>query len=490
MLFLPEIYGYEPAVVVLGEPTSCKCDAITVTVERKLSGCAQAGQLAFHILDSKSVHFIESQRAWPSDACFGLVVGAGLLNRMADLRKVYLDHSATTPVDPRVVAAMMPYLTEKFGNASSVHFFGQEARAAVDRARREVAALIGARANEIVFVSGGTEANNLAIRGVLGANPSNKGHIITSAIEHSSVRGICEALEKSGWEITRLPAYGEGVVRAEDVRAALRDNTVLISVMLANNEIGTIQPIEELSALVRDERARGRRHLWLHTDAVQAAGRIPLNVETLGCDLLSLSAHKLYAPKGTGALFVRRGVRLLSQNVGGHQEREKRAGTEGVPGIVAFGAAAKLAREELDERSRHDRRLRDMFENGVTERIDDTVFNGDRARRLPHLSNISFRFIEGEGLLISLDLQGIAVSTGSACSSGTLEPSPVIRALGRNDELSRGAIRFSLGKNNTDEDIAYVLEVLPGVVERLRQISPLTKVRGSEFELRSSLTTK
>jgi cysteine desulfurase len=250
--------------------------------------------------------------------------------------------------------------------------------------------------------------------------------------------------------------------------------------MLANNEIGTIQPIEELGALVRDERARGRRYLWLHTDAVQAAGRIPLNVETLGCDLLSLSAHKLYAPKGTGALFVRRGVRLLSQNVGGHQEREKRAGTEGVPGIVAFGAAAKLAGEELDERSQHDRRLRDMFETGVTERIDDTVFNGDPAQRLPHLSNISFRFIEGEGLLISLDLQGIAVSTGSACSSGTLEPSPVIRALGRNDELARGAIRFSFGKDNTDADVAYALEVLPRVVEKLRQISPLKKVRSLE----------
>jgi cysteine desulfurase len=413
---------------------------------------------------------------------------------MTETRKVYLDHSATTPADPRVVEAMLPYLTEKFGNASSVHFFGQEARAAVDRARREVAALIGARANEIVFVSGGTEANNLAIRGITDASSSmagssndrlaDKGHVITSAIEHSSVRGISDALEKDGWEITRLPAYEDGIVRLEDVRAALRPDTLLISVMLANNEIGTIQPLAEIGALVREERVRGRR-LWLHTDAVQAAGRIPLNVETLGCDLLSLSAHKLYAPKGIGALFVRRGVRLISQNVGGHQEREKRAGTEGVPGIVAFGVAAKLAREEMAERTEHDRRLRDRFEASVTERIDDLVFNGDRERRLSHLSNISFRFIEGEGLLISLDLQGVAVSTGSACSSGTLEPSPVIRALGRNDELARGAIRFSFGKDNTEQDVDYVLEVLPRVVEKLRQLSPLNKVSGFEFQVSS-----
>jgi cysteine desulfurase len=411
---------------------------------------------------------------------------------MAETHKVYLDHSATTPADTRVVEAMLPYLTEKFGNASSVHYFGQEARAAVDRARREVAALIGARANEIVFVSGGTEANNLAIRGICeaaagNASGSNKGHVITSSLEHSSVRGICEALEKAGkggWEITRLPAYDEGIVRVEDVKAALRPDTVLISVMLANNEIGTIQPLDEIGALVREERTRGRQ-LWLHTDAVQAAGRIPVNVETLDCDLLSLSAHKLYAPKGTGALFVRRGVRLISQNVGGHQEREKRAGTEGVPGIVAFGAAAKLAREEMDQRSQHDRRLRDRFEAGLSEQVKDIFFNGDRGQRLPHLSNISFRFIEGEGLLIGLDLQGVAVSTGSACSSGTLEPSPVIRALGRNDELSRGAIRFSFGKDNTDQDVDYVLEVLPRVVERLRRLSPLNKVSGFEFQVSS-----
>jgi cysteine desulfurase len=367
---------------------------------------------------------------------------------------------------------MLPYLTEKFGNASSVHMFGQEVRAAVDRARREVASLIGARANEIVFVSGGTEANNLAIRGLCETHSSSKGHLITSAIEHPSVRGICEFLEKQGWEVTRLPVYDDGIVRVADVQAALRPNTVLVSVMFANNEIGTIQPVGEIGALVREARTHNPQ-LRFHTDAVQAAGRLPLDVEELGCDLLSLSAHKLYAPQGVGALYVRRGVRLVTQNVGGHQERERRAGTEGVPNIVAFGAAARLAREELDERNEHTKRLRDRFESAISERLTDIVLNGNSDKRLSHISNISFRFIEGEGLLISLDLQGVAVSTGSACSSGTLEPSPVIRALGRNEELARGAIRFSFGKDNTDEHVDYVLEVLPRVVEKLRTISPL-----------------
>jgi cysteine desulfurase len=399
---------------------------------------------------------------------------------MPENRQIYLDHSATTPADPRVVAAMLPYLTEKFGNASSVHGFGQEARAAVDRARREVATLIGGRANEIVFTSGGTEANNLAIRGICENGEPHRRHLITSAIEHPSVRGVCETLEKRGWEVTRLPVYDDGIVRVEDLRAALRPDTVLVSVMLANNEVGTIQPIAEIGALIRSERDNSSRKIFFHTDAVQAAGRLQLDVETLGCDLLSLSAHKLYAPKGTGALYVRRGVRLAPQNLGGHQERERRAGTEDVPGIVAFGEAAKLAREEMDRRVAQLERLRNLFEQGVTDRIADLVFNGDPVRRLPHISNISFRFIEGEGLLISLDLQGIAVSTGSACSSGTLEPSPVIIALGRNDELARGAIRFSFGKDNTEADVDYVLEVLPYVVEKLRRLSPLNKVRNGE----------
>jgi cysteine desulfurase len=401
--------------------------------------------------------------------CRAGVGGAGT-NFMAK-RRVYLDNSATTPVDPRVAAAMSRAVVETFGNASSVHGFGQEARAAVDRARREVAGLIGAKQNEIVFTSGGTEANNLAIRGLCEAAASHGRHVITSAIEHPSVAGVCKELEKRGWEVTRLPVYENGIVRVEDVNNALRPDTVLITIMLANNEIGTIQPISEIGRLVRE-----KKNLWLHTDAVQAAGRLPLNVDELGCDLLTMSAHKLYAPKGIGALYVRRGVRLHGQNVGGHQERERRAGTENVPGIVAFGEAAKLAREELEQRSAHDRMLRDKFEAQVRSRIKDVVMNGDREQRLGHLSNISFRFIEGEGLLINLDLEGVAVSTGSACSSGTLEPSPVIRALGVNDELARGSIRFSFGKDNTEEDVEYAVEVLPQAVERLRALSPLTLV--------------
>lgn len=389
------------------------------------------------------------------------------------MRKVYLDHSATTPVDPRVVEAMLPYLTGRFGNASSVHSFGQEARAAVDFARRQIASLISARANEIVFTSGGTEANNLAIRGICETAETHGRHLITSSIEHPSVRGLIEFLEKRGWEVTRLPVYEDGLVRIADVNSAMRPETVLLSIMMANNEIGTIQPVVEIGALVQEERARGHKHLWFHTDAVQAAGRIPIDVDLIGCDSLSLSAHKLYAPKGTGALYLRRGVRLTPQQVGGHQERERRAGTESVANIVAFGAAAELAEKEMSARRKHTRELRDRFEAEATLQIDSIVFNGDREQRLPHLSNISFRFIEGESLLIHLDMQGVAVSTGSACSSGTLEPSPVVLALGRDEELARGAIRFSFGKDNTDAEIDYALAALVRAVESLRKLSPL-----------------
>jgi cysteine desulfurase len=388
------------------------------------------------------------------------------------MRRVYLDHCATTPLDERVLMAMMPYLTESYGNASSVHRFGQQARAAVDKARRQVASLISARANEIVFTSGGTEANNLAIRGICAAGAPHGRHLITSAIEHPSVRGPIGELEKKGWEVTRLPVFEDGIVRVDDVREAIRPDTVLVSVMLANNEIGTIQPVAEIGAVVRET---NQRHLRFHVDAVQAAGRVPIDVESIGCDLLTVSAHKLYGPKGMGTLFIRRGVRILPQQVGGHQERERRAGTESVADIVGFGAAAELAKKERLDRHEHAQRLRDRFEKEVAEKIGDIVFNGKSDQRLSHISNISFRFIEGEGLLIHLDLQGVAVSTGSACSSGTLEPSPVIRALGRNEEVSRGAIRFSFGKDNSDEDIDYVLDVLPRAVESLRNLSPLNR---------------
>ncbi len=385
-------------------------------------------------------------------------------------RRIYLDNSATTPIDKEVVEAMLPYLTEKFGNASSIHFFGQEARAAVDRARHQTAELLNARPNEIVFTSGGTESNNLAIRGLVEANDKYGKHIITSEIEHSAVMEVCAVLEKRGFEITYLPVYEDGIVKIEDVKDAIRDKTILITIMTANNEIGTIQPVEEIGKLVRELRETGKK-IWFHTDAVQAAGKIPVDVEETGCDLLSISAHKIYAPKGVGALYVRRGVRLHKQNIGGHQERERRGGTENVPQIVAFGKACELAKNDLSENSEKLKNLRDKFEQGVTERIDDIVFNGERENRIPNISNISFRSIEGEGLLINLDMQGIAVSTGSACSSGSLEPSPVIRALGRNDELARGAIRFSFGKENTLEDVEYALEILPKAVENLRKLS-------------------
>ncbi|CAN5820978.1 cysteine desulfurase NifS [soil metagenome] len=387
-------------------------------------------------------------------------------------RRVYLDNSATTPIDGEVVDAMLPFLTEKFGNASSIHFFGQEARAAVDKARHQVAEIINSRPNEMVFTSGGTEANNLAIRGLIEANEKYGKHIITSQIEHSAVKNVCEDLEKRGFEVTYLHVYEDGIVKIEDVKNSIREDTILISIMTANNEIGTIQPIGEIGKIVRAEKETGKK-IWFHTDAVQAIGKMSVDVEEFSCDLLSLSAHKLYAPKGVGALYVRRGVRLHAQNLGGHQERERRGGTESVPHIVAFGKACELAKSNLNQTAEHLTNLRDKFENGVAETINDFEFNGNRENRLPNISNVSFRFIEGEGLLINLDLQGVAVSTGSACSSGSLEPSPVIRALGRNDELARGAIRFSFGKDNTEDEVDYVLQVLPKAIENLRRLSPI-----------------
>ncbi len=386
-------------------------------------------------------------------------------------RRVYLDNSATTPVDREVVDAMLPFLTAKFGNASSIHFYGQEARGAVDRARHQVAELINARPAEIVFTSGGTEANNLAIRGLIEANEKYGKHIITSAIEHSAVKEVCQDLEKRGCEVTYLPVYADGIVRIEDVRNAIREDTSLISIMTANNEIGTIQPVEEIGKIVRAEKANGKK-IWFHTDAVQAIGKIAINAEEISCDLLSMSAHKLYAPKGVGALYVRRGVRLHAQSFGGRQERERRGGTESVPLIVAFGKACELAKNNLGETTKNLESLRDKFETSVGEIVTDLEFNGHRTNRLPHISNISFSRVEGEGLLINLDLQGVAVSTGSACSSGSLEPSPVIRALGKTDELARGAIRFSFGKDNSAADVEYVLEVLPKAIESLRRLSP------------------
>ncbi len=387
-------------------------------------------------------------------------------------RRIYLDNSATTQVDPRVLEAMMPYLTEKFGNPSSIHFFGQEAKSAVDKARHQVAGLINSRPNEIVFTSGGTEANNLAIRGILESQPAiSNPHIVTSVIEHSAVRNVCEDLEKRGFSVTYLPVYENGIVKLEDLEAAITENTVLVSIMTANNEIGTLQPVAGIGKLTKELRSQGRK-IWFHTDAVQALGKVPVDVEEIGCDLLSLTAHKIYAPKGVGALYVRRGVRLHPQNIGGHQERDRRGGTESVPNIVGLGEACSIASDELETAAEASRLLRDRLESAVGEDIQGVVFNGDRERRLPNIANISFTSIEGEGLLINLDLQGIAVSTGSACSSGTLEPSPVIRAIGRGDDLARGAIRFSFGRFNTYDDVEDLLRLLSSCVKNLRELSP------------------
>lgn len=391
-------------------------------------------------------------------------------------RRVYLDNAATTPIDPRVVETMLPFLTEKFGNASSIHFFGQEARAAVDKARHQVADLIKARPNEVVFTSGGTEANNLAIHGLIESvvrkdmADESRPHVITSAIEHPAVGSVLEDLEKHGVSVTYLPVYENGLVRVEDVRNALNANTVLVSVMLVNNEIGTIQPVGEIAELVKEVRAAGQK-IYLHTDAVQAAGKLRVDVQEIGCDLLTISAHKIYAPKGVGALYIKRGTRLKAQNLGGRQERGIRGGTESVPLIAAFGKAAELVKEEFDDDTSKLLVMRDRFEESVFETIEGAFLNGEKDSRIPNISNISFDGVEGEGLLINLDMQGIAVSTGSACSSGSLEPSPVIRALGRDDNLSRGAIRFSFGRMNEPEDVARVVEMLPACIENLRKLS-------------------
>jgi cysteine desulfurase len=391
--------------------------------------------------------------------------------------RIYLDNSATTRTDEAVVEAMLPFFTESYGNASSIHQWGQRARQAIEEARQQVASLIGADKAEITFLSGGTEADNLAIKGIAEAHAEKGRHIITSQIEHHAVLNCCHQLEKSGWRVTYLPVHSEGIVRIEDVRHALTDETALITVMQANNELGTLQPLQEISELVRERRQAGQKHLHLHTDAVQSVGKIPVNVKHLGVDLLSLSGHKLHGPKGIGALYVRRNVRLKSQMHGGHHERDRRAGTESVPLIAGLGKAAELAQQRLNEEMPRLRELRDYLEAEILRRIPDTQRNGAAQPRLPHITNISFEHVEGEGLLISLDLKGIAVSTGSACSSGSLEPSHVLTAIGLQNDTGRGSLRFSLGRDNTQAEIDDVLEVLPALVEKLRRISPIAKVK-------------
>lgn len=394
-------------------------------------------------------------------------------------RRIYLDNSATTRVDDEVAQAMLPYFTDVYGNASSTHQWGQQARQAIEDARQQVALLLNADKTEITFLSGGTEADNLAIKGIAEAHKERGRHIITSQIEHPAVLAACAHLEKQGWRVTYLPVYREGIVRMEDVRAALTDETVLITVMHANNEIGSIQPIKEIGALVKERRQAGQKRLYLHTDAVQSVGKIPVDVKDLGVDLLTLTAHKIHGPKGVGALYVRRGVRLASQMHGGHHERDRRAGTESVPLIVGLGKAAELVRLHLAERMEHARELRDYLEEELFKRIPDISRNGDKDRRVPNIANLNFNHVEGEGLQISLDLKGVAVSTGSACASGSHEPSHVLMAIGLPRDTGYGSLRFSFGKDNTREDVDYVIETLPAVVEKLRKLSPLARSKQS-----------
>ena len=386
--------------------------------------------------------------------------------------KVYLDNSATTAVAPEVIEAMLPFLSGDFGNAQSVHSFGQSAKAAVEKGRRQVAALLNAAPAEIVFVSGGTEADNLALRGICYAHMKHGRHIITTSIEHPAVLSTCEELERSGFRVTYLPVSSSGLVNVSEVSAAITDDTILVSVMHANNETGTVQPIEEIAGLVASARTQGNSHLHFHTDAVQSTGKMSIDVKRLGIDLLSLSGHKIHAPKGVGALFVRKGVRLGRIFFGGHQERDRRPGTENVPGIVALGRAAELASANAATGPARVRELRDYLEQQIIARCGGVRVNGDTERRVPNISNLSFRGIDGESLLIALDIRGIAVSTGSACASGSLEPSHVLTALGLSRQEVRGSLRFSLSAYTTREEIDFAVSAVEETLERLRSMSP------------------
>ena len=380
--------------------------------------------------------------------------------------RIYLDHNATTPPSTAVADRMAATLREEFGNPSSIHHFGQRAKAVIDEARSEVGALIGADPGEVVFTGGGTESDNLAIRGVAEAlEPTGRKHLIASAIEHEAVLNTLKALNRRGWTTTLLPVDESGIVSPDVLRSAMTDVTALVSVMHANNEIGTVQPIAELAAIARERRA------VFHTDAVQSAGKIPIDIKALGVDLLSMSAHKFYGPKGVGALWIRRGVRLQAPLTGGKQERNRRAGTENVSGIAGMGVAAREARAKMVAEATRLAALRDRLEDGILRGVTGTALNGVRSPRVPNTTNISFDRTEAESLLIALDLEGIAVSTGSACSSGTLEPSHVLKAMGFQAHRTQNSIRFSLGSANTEAEIDRVIAVLPGIVEKLRSLT-------------------
>ena len=380
------------------------------------------------------------------------------------MRRVYLDNNATTPVLPDVLDAMRPYFGEHFGNASSIHHHGQETRSAVERARESVATLLGCRPAEVVFTSGGTEADNLAIFGLARSGD----HVITSTIEHHAVLNSCKQLQERGVEVTFVPVDGRGIVNPDDVRRALRSNTKLVTIMYANNETGVIQPVEEFGKICAEA------DVYFHTDAVQAASKIPIDVKSIGCDLLSISGHKFHAPQGIGALYVRKGTKLEALFYGGSHERSRRAGTENVPGIVGLGKAAELATKGFAAgEDRTMAALRDKLQTAILDKVDSAGVNGQGAPRVPNTANIYFDFIEGEALVIALDLKGLSVSTGAACSSGAIEPSHVLTAMGMRPDRARASIRFSLGKQNTAEDVDFALQLVPSAVERLRELSPL-----------------
>jgi cysteine desulfurase len=385
------------------------------------------------------------------------------------VKRIYLDYAATTPTHPEVLKAMLPYFTDAFGNPSSIHSLGQEAKEAIEKSRSQVSALIGARSEEIVFTGSGTEADNLALKGVALANQGKGNHIITSSVEHHAVSETCKLLEKQGFSVTYLPVDGYGMVDPDIVKKAIAGKTILISVMHASNEVGTIEPIAEIGSIAREV------GVYLHTDAVQTTGHIAVDVNKLNVDLLSISAHKLYGPKGIGALYIRKGTKISSFMHGGNQERGKRASTENVPAIVGFGKASEIAQQEMLEEAQKLTVLRDRLVKGILGSIEHTQLNGHPVTRLPNNVNVSVEYVEGESMLLNLDLAGIFASTGSACSSAELEPSHVLLAMGLPHLQAHGSLRFSLGKWTAEEDIDQVLNVLPGIVSKLRAMSPLAK---------------
>ena len=387
---------------------------------------------------------------------------------------IYMDHAATTPVRPEVMEAMLPYFTQRFGNASSLYTLAQESRKALDEARETVARVLGSRPSEVVFTSGGSESDNAAIKGAVHALARTGNHVITTAIEHHAVLHTCAFLEDTGYDVTYLPVDDDGLVDVERLADAVTDKTVLVSVMLANNEIGSIQPVAEMARRVKAMAREQGRTIVFHTDAVQAAGFLDLNVNALGVDMLSLSAHKFHGPKGVGVLYVRRGTPFSPQQLGGAQERQRRAGTENMPGIVGAAVALALADREKDEASAHCIGLRDRLIAGVLERIPGVRLNGHPSLRLPNNVNFTFQGVEGEPVLLGLDFAGVAASSGSACSSGSLEPSHVLLALGLPADLAHGSLRLTLGRDNTEEDVDYVLRVLPDLVGRLRAMPSLS----------------